>query len=189
MPDIGETKKARELGYAGRGRYIWCACESCGKKRWVTLEKGSPASRLCITCHLANPERRAKQSKAISGDKNYGWKGGRTKRSKGYISIRIYSDDFFYPMADKDGYVLEHRLVMAKHLGRCLQSWELVHHKGIRFTGIENKSDNLEDNLELTCSIGEHSCNHSKGYRDGFRRGYEDGVKSWQEEALRINSK
>jgi hypothetical protein len=46
-------------------------------------------------------------------------------------------------MADKDGYVLEHRLAVANKLGRCLLRTEHVHHKdGIR-------SHNEERNLEL----------------------------------------
>ena len=60
-------------------------------------------------------------------------------------------------MANKRGYVREHRLVMAKHLNRCLLPWEIVHHKGKRYTGIENKQDNLEDNLELVSGPGKHN--------------------------------
>ena len=82
---------------------------------------------------------------------------GRKKHDQGYIMVMVHPDDPLRCMAQKSGWIMEHRLVMARHLGRPLELYETVHHKGIRYGGIENRSDNPIDNLELR--IG----NHGKG--------------------------
>jgi len=71
-------------------------------------------------------------------EKCYNWKGGRHKNSEGYIQIR----DRTHPN-NNHGYVLEHRLIVEKHIGRYLYPWEIVHHKN----GV--KDDNRIENLEL----------------------------------------
>ncbi len=161
MPELGEIKRGKELGYHGgstMNKYIWRACLDCGKANWVALTKGKPISLRCCSCR----------------NKISAWKGGTSKTGDGYIAIYLLPSDFFYPMAPKSGYVLKHRLVMAKHLGRCLQPWERVHHKGIKYSGIENRQDNRIENLELT-TLGSHIREHQKGYRDGYQKGLVDG--------------
>ena len=110
------------------------------------------------------------------------WESKKAIDKDGYIRIRLLPNDFFYPTARKNGWILEHRLVMAKYLGRNLHSWEIVHHKGIRYLGIENRQDNLEDNLALSSSLGEHIADHSKGYKDGYQKGLLDGRTKQVEE-------
>lgn len=81
------------------------------------------------------------------------------KRGDGYIKVFLKENDPFFDMASKNGYVFEHRLVVAKHLGRCLLSTEVVHHKnGIR-------DDNRFENLELFPLAKDHSL-LSKSCRD-----------------------
>ena len=84
------------------------------------------------------------------GDKNPNWKGGKTKSDR-YIMICLSPDNPFISMTPKDDNIIrEHRLIMAKHLNRCLESWEIVHHKnGIR-------DDNRIENLELINSNSKH---------------------------------
>jgi len=53
-------------------------------------------------------------------------------------------------MARKDGYIMEHRLVMAEWMGRLLTRIEVVNHKD------HNPSNNLRANLELYPTNGDH---------------------------------
>uniref|UniRef100_A0A6M3IXZ3 Putative homing endonuclease n=1 Tax=viral metagenome TaxID=1070528 RepID=A0A6M3IXZ3_9ZZZZ len=169
MPTLGEIKKDSEIGYKGSFKRIYHACEKCGKERWVVVRDGKAKCKLCSTCAKSDPNRRLKVGK--KGDKHWKWNGGKSIID-GYIQVKIDPDDFFYQMAkQKQNYILEHRLVMAKHLGRCLQSWEIVHHKN----GI--KDDNRLENLELT-TAGSHVLEHNKGYGDGYRKGFTDGQTS-----------
>lgn len=67
------------------------------------------------------------------------WKGGVNKHASGYLKELARG----HPFADKNGYVMQHRLVMERHLGRTLGPKERIHHKnGIR-------DDNRLENLEL----------------------------------------
>lgn len=65
------------------------------------------------------------------GENHHAWSGGHIVRG-GYVLVLIREDDPMYCMsqAKADGvrYVLEHRLVMARHLGRPLSPSETVHH-------------------------------------------------------------
>ena len=57
----------------------------------------------------------------------------------GYKKVKAPDD---YPNKDKKGYVMEHRLVMEKHIGRYLERDEEVHHiDGDKFN---NKIENLQ---------------------------------------------
>jgi hypothetical protein len=159
MPIHGDIKPAKELGYKSKGRYIWVKCEQCSKEGWK-FYTGKVSKTLCSSCSHKN------QSK-VFGEKCSNWKGGRYTIPSGYVIVRVYPDDFFYSMRN-GRYVMEHRLIMAKHLGRCLQKWEVVHHKN----GIRN--DNRIENLELTTKFS-HIKDHNKGYKDGYNQGYYDG--------------
>ena len=156
MPMVGEIKQGQEIERPKSKwiKFIWTACVECGKERWVLLANGKPLYNLCRPC-------------SKRGSRSPSWAGGKTRN--GYVVIRLPQEDgFFAPMAMGRRTILEHRLIMAKYLGRCLQVWEFVHHKN----GIRN--DTRIANLKLTTN-GSHIIEHNKGYRDGYDKGYAGG--------------
>ncbi len=82
------------------------------------------------------------------------WKGGRIKYNYGYILI--YKPE--HPFANGK-YVLEHRLVVEKQIGRYLKPKEVVHHRGIEYfiNSIENKQDNCPRNLMAFINASAHT--------------------------------
>lgn len=78
-----------------------------------------------------------------TGEKHGSWKGGRVKLHGGYWYILVDNDDPLAVMRTSVGYVLEHRLVMARSLGRPLLRSESVHH----ING--DTGDNRIENLQL----------------------------------------
>ena len=116
------------------------------QKRWTKEHQhpcadcGKPIGKYSIWCGSCSAKR---SSQPTFGKDNPHWKGGRNRTRGGYIQIWVSPGDFFYPMTTLKGQVLEHRLIMAKYLGRCLHRWEIVHHKN----GI--KDDNRIENLQL----------------------------------------
>ncbi len=123
MSQIGEIQRAVGLGFQGSKKYIFHACITCGKGRWVQLCRGIPRRLHCQKCASL--------------------KGIPIGEGQGYVMVKLKEGDFFCPTANKRRYVLEHRLTMAKYLGRNLHRWEIVHHiNGVR-------DDNQIGNLQL----------------------------------------
>ena len=60
----------------------------------------------------------------------------------GYVCVRPSVDDLKYVRPNSSGYAFEHRLVMGRALGRCLEPWETVHH--IDGDRTNNEIDNLQ---------------------------------------------
>jgi hypothetical protein len=108
-------------------------CSNCGADVDVIKSRKSGA---CCSAECL------KAVRTMVGESNPAWKGGRQIHPQGYILVR-----------HNGTYILEHRLVMEKHLGRELASSEVVHHKN------ENKTDNRIENLQLT-SGSEHRLLH-----------------------------
>jgi hypothetical protein len=87
------------------------------------------------------------------------WKGGRSRFSAtGYVVVLVSPD---HPMANKNGYVLEHRLVMAKAIGRHLGPQEVVHHVN------GDPSDNRLENLMLFANHSAHMKHHARLRKGG----------------------
>ncbi len=140
-------------------------CRKCGKKFSIfpcriKYGRGKYCSRKCYSYFLPKIPKGSNLWEFIvgahpKGNLHYNWKGGRRKCGE-YIKVLSRT----HPFADGLGYILEHRLVMEKHLGRYLTRKEIVHHRNGNF------SDNRIENLRLFKNKKEHSMlHHPKGHK------------------------
>jgi hypothetical protein len=98
----------------------------------------------------------------MRGEKCAHWRGGRRKRPDGYIRV-IAPPGHPRPSEVKNGvaYILEHRLVVERKLGRYLGDDEVVHH----IDGCP--SNNNPDNLAVMTKSDHAKHHHPKGARVG----------------------
>ena len=147
------VKKERGRAKQKYENYVAVECGDCGKERLMNIHDIRPyrvPSGLCAKCR-ARLHYSQLNNKRGTGARTY--KGGKRIGGQGYVQVALFPGDEFYEtmythaIASRGyGYVryaLEHRIVMARHLGRPLQTWEHVHH----IDG--NKQNNSIENLEL----------------------------------------
>lgn len=141
--DIEKIREANRKSYYKHKDKKYKNCPKCGKKIWIK-------SNTCKRCRTLTTKEKEKLSLVSKGSNNSGWKGGRRKEL-GYVYIYVPN----HPNAKKN-YIVEHRLVMEKKLGRYLKKSEVVHH--IDF----DKSNNKIENLMLFETAGKHMKFHTK---------------------------
>lgn len=153
------------------------ACAVCGKLRviphaWAKRCKTPTCSRQCNGVlrgreWAAHGHKGAAARKIFNpkfGADNPAWKGGVTYRRRrgNYVSVKyVRCPPELLAMSRRDGYVMEHRLVIALHIGRPLLRTEVVHHVD------HNPLNNSLANLELwPCNRTHKLAEHGK-YIDG----------------------
>lgn len=108
------------------------ACLECEKNFEPRIRNGKPANRFCSkVCSNRNTARNRTSTKY------------KRLTTRGYVEV--YQPT--HPMAQKSGYLMEHRLIMANYLGRPLEPSEVVHHLN------EIKTDNRIENLDLLAKV------------------------------------
>lgn len=111
----------------------------------LATNAGKYCSRACRNRAHPHTGKRT-TSPALLGANNHAWRGGVTywRKHGNYPPIKyIRCPTDLLTMARKDGYVMEHRVIMARLILRPLIRSEVVHHLN------HNPQDNTPHNLEL----------------------------------------
>lgn len=125
-------------------------CPGCQKTRWVDAHqiRLKCFTGLCCRCTGRKNVKRAQRPECKRcGPQNHNYKRGFWINHAGYAELTLPLRDPRRRFTNRSsGKILEHRLVMAQHLGRPLESWEQVHHIN------KKKTDNRLENLQLLSS-------------------------------------
>lgn len=164
----------------GRNPDCWVVltCSECGetferRRAWARQSTAEPmCSKSCngkararaLLAHpdygrgRNTPEAIAKRAAKMRGAHNPAWKGGvALLNKKGRKERLVRCPAEFAAMARTNGYVLEHRLVVARALERCLKRAETVHHMN------HDPSDNRPENLALFANNRDHKLYEAHG--------------------------
>ena len=131
-PKVGDLARSKDVGRQGRAIHVWEACPECGTERWV---KRNARGTLCVSCGIRQHS---------FGKQNPRWNPTGKTVTKSGIRVSIDESHPYFCMAHRCACsyaVLEHRLVMAEHLGRPLKPTEVVHH--IDGNNLNNELSNL----------------------------------------------
>lgn len=146
------------FGVCPKDQFQWKKkCIICGKEFSVScfslLKNFSCCSKECRKKRISQTSK-----ERTKGIKHWNFKDGKVTTDNGYILLCINA----LPENDKmlaekmrphRSQIHEHRLVMAKHLGRPLEDFEIVHHLN------GNRTDNRIENLQLMTKE-KHPCGH-----------------------------
>lgn len=164
---IAITEKANSLGIKkteairGKNHHSWKGgkitehCKICKKPFKIFPSRKGHYKYCSKECRIKGVSKIT--SEKMTGENNPNWLGGRYKNNRGYWirTLSSLTDEErelarYMTFDSKKFVVLEHRMLMAKKIGRPLYKNEVVHH----INGI--KADNRLENLQLLI-IGTHS--------------------------------
>ncbi len=157
------------------GERIAVRCTECGDTRAVVCTSVSkPYAKLCGHCATTKSHR--DNPRVGRAENHYNWKGGVNLNAQGYVLVYVKKTHQFFPMATNShnagGYILQHRLVMAQSLGRCLKPYEIVHHLD------GDRQNNDIGNLRLTIRQ-RHGLAYSDAFQEGWKQGYEEARQKY----------
>lgn len=154
---IGRARAATRKPPAERPGMVEETCPTCGTRfhlprAWRKRNAAAYCSPACRSATfadrlrpLAGNMKGRKRENPKTGADNPAWKGGVTLRRRrgNYVSVRyVRCPPELATMARTDGYVMEHRLVMARLCRRALTRTECVHH--LDHDPLNNAPGNLE---------------------------------------------
>lgn len=165
---MNNTERLKLLGITGRGTKAAPVTQESREEWQLLYDEAGSASALARRLHkpvatvIHHLRRqginlrsgfRSPKTVVHRGPSHHNWRGGTYLHSDGYV----YEYAPEHPDAPKSkGYVLQHRLVIERSLGRYLTPDECVHHRN------EKKDDNRLENLEVTAR-SPHMRHHKKG--------------------------